>query len=175
MLISYRPATLADHNFICSCLMSGAHKGHFALDLSTPQKVAEFKRRIYSLMKGDRVIDGRPGQVTMFMLGQQRIGMAIIIEVSLKHNAQELYALCVPSKFQKRGYGTVMLDVIMRDMQQVNLYARCSRVSGQMLAMLHRRGFKDVSETQDGFTVLRRDVPGRLGPDNMIDCFSIAS
>ncbi|MDH5484425.1 MAG: GNAT family N-acetyltransferase [Gammaproteobacteria bacterium] len=139
--------------------MSAAHKGHFALDLSTPAHVAGFKKRIYSLLKGDRILDGRPGQVTIFMLDQQRVGVAIIIEVSLARNEQELYTLCVPAKFQGRGYGTIMLDLIMHDMQQVNLYARCSQASQRMQAMLCRRGFKQVSKTADGFNILLRAVP----------------
>jgi hypothetical protein len=52
-----------------------------------------------------------------------------------------------------------MLDVIMHDMQQVNLYARCSVASQKMQAMLGHRGFKQVSETTDGFNILLRDVP----------------
>jgi RimJ/RimL family protein N-acetyltransferase len=156
MQLSHRPARPDDHGFICSCILNGARKDHYSLDASDSQAVRHFKQDMTTRLRSTGA-DGQQEYIYIFLLGQQRIGLVMLTGLDTSNYNFELYALSVLPRFQGKGYGKLILDIIMRKLHKQVVYARCAEASKAMRHLLLKYDFQCISHTDQGIYVMRRD------------------
>ncbi|MDH5767309.1 MAG: GNAT family N-acetyltransferase [Gammaproteobacteria bacterium] len=143
-----RAANITDIEFINSCILYGARKGHYSFDAENPDMVKAMKRESRSVIVDGFLHDKRRATATIFTLENNRIGTLIMCEVAPNAMGYEIYAMSVAKKHQRKGYGGQMLDSVTRNFLYDNVLARCLPVSEVMKKLLKSRGF--VFHGEDG-------------------------
>jgi len=152
MHITHRPGNTSDLGFICSCLLSDARKGHFSIDVNDRQAVHHVRQEIAAMLGHDSA-----HAVYTFLIGEKRVGFAILSSLPARPRCRELYALSVAVKFRGRGYGHQLLLILLQKLQQHIVYARCAPSSVAMQQMLLGHNFQCIQETEKGIRIFRRD------------------
>ena len=150
-----RIANITDLAFIYSCILNGARKGHYSVNVDNPDVVKQMKKEIQSVIAHQLLLDKRHASASVYTLKDSRIATLIMSAASLDDNGYEIYAISVAREHQNRGYGSAILDDIICCYQDADIYARCSTASGKMNQLLRKRSFRTVS-THSGFEILVR-------------------
>ncbi len=154
MLIA-RVADYTDFDFIHGCILYGARKGHYSVNVSSEAILDSLKQEIRSVILRQCLLDECHATAWVYERGKKRVATLILCEPEAENSAYEIYALSVARKFQARGYGSQVLDLLLQQLPHAQLYARCSASSSNMQYMLEKRGFK-VNNTVNGFNILVR-------------------
>jgi ribosomal protein S18 acetylase RimI-like enzyme len=150
-------ANITDLDFISSCILYGARKGHYSFDADKPAVVVAMKKEIKSVIMVQALLDQRYAQATVFRLNGERIAALIMSEAAPGHAGLEIYALSVAKKYQNRGYGGLILDAVLSRLVHTDVYARCSLFSEKMNSLLERRDFRIYGMDRE-FRVLLREA-----------------
>jgi RimJ/RimL family protein N-acetyltransferase len=155
-----RIANITDVDFINSCILYGARKGHYAFNAGNPDVVKSMKKEIQSVISRQTLLDQRYAQATVFMLDGKRIATLILSEALPNSSSLEIYAFSVAKKYQGKGYGSQILESVLNRLLYINVYARCSSASEKMVKLLESRSFR-VDSMDDVYRVLLRDAVDR--------------
>ena len=161
-----RLANITDLNFIHGCILYGARKGHYSFDADDPALVACMKQEIQAVVTGQRLLDQRRAQASVYTLDNKRIATLIMSEAAGQNSGFEIYAMSVIKKYQHQGYGSQIMDQLLNQYQQANLYARCSPLSEKMNQLLESRGFRLLA-MDDDYRILYKaalDTVDRIEP-----------
>jgi len=141
MQLVNRSANITDLSFIYSCLLYGARKGHYSFDADNPEIVHQMKKEIQSVITRQLLQDERYAIASIFTLNGKRVAVMILAETGLEEHDLEIYALSVARSFQNLGYGSQIIDGLLNQYPDTNIFARCSATSDQMIMLLEDRGF----------------------------------
>jgi RimJ/RimL family protein N-acetyltransferase len=153
-----RIANNTDLDFIYSCILYGARKGHYAFNAENPEVVKSMKREIQSVISQRTLLDQRDAQATVFTLGDKRIATLILSEAAPDNDSLEIYAFSVAKKYQGKGYGRQILEAVLDRLLYTDVYARCSSASEKMVKLLESRSFRIDSMDQDYRVLIRNAV-----------------
>jgi len=134
-------ANITDLNFIYSCMLYGARKGHYSFDAENPEMVGWMKKEIQCVVARQILLDQRHAVASVFKFRNKRIATLIMSEAFLNSNSIEIYALSVEKKYQGQGHGRTILDDVLDRHQHTDIYARCSPASEKMTGLLKNRNF----------------------------------
>ena len=148
-------ADISDLHFICSCILYGARKGHYSIDVDNRVVVRSMREEIQSVINHQLLLDGRYARATVFSVDHKRIAVVIISEASPGDSCYELYAMSVIHSHQNQGYGGRILDIVLNRFLYLDICARCLPASYRMSRLLERRGF-EYHAMDKGFKVLLR-------------------
>lgn len=157
MVLRVRSADYTDFDFIHGCLLYGARKGHYSVNITSEAALNCLKLEIDSVIQKQCLLDGRHAIAWIYELAGKRVATLILCDQEDGYPAYEIYALSVARKFQGRGYGNQALDYLMNQLPQAQLVARCSAQSSKLQHMLEKRGFR-VNNTFNGFNILVRET-----------------
>ncbi|MDH5711487.1 MAG: hypothetical protein OEZ15_07495 [Gammaproteobacteria bacterium] len=157
-----RIANFTDLAFIYSCILNGARKGHYLVDVDNPEMVRQMKKEIQSVITQQLLLDKRHAVASVYTLHGTRVAALIMSAASLDNNGDEIYAISVAREHQNRGFGSAIIDDVICSYQVTDIYARCSSASTKMSQLLKKRGFSVVA-THSGFEILARN---HLEPGN---------
>ena len=111
-MLEERIANITDFNFICSCILYGARKGHYSIDVENKHVVKCMKEEVRSVISDQHLHDGRNAQATIYLVDNRRKALAIISEASPGDSCFEIYAHSVIKSHQNKGYGAQILESI---------------------------------------------------------------
>ena len=151
-----RKADASDIDFICGCILYGARKGHYAFDAQNPLHVRCMRNEIHSIVSSELLLDQRRGMASVYLLDSERIATLITSQAEPGSGCLEIYAVSVLKKYQRQGYGSLILDDLINDNPYVDIYARCSPASDSMYKLLADRRFHYLG-TDGDHRVLRRE------------------
>ena len=155
-LLARRKANAADLDFICGVIVAGARKGHYAFNAEHSLHVRCMKEEMQSIVARGSLLDRRRGTATVYSLNNRRVAVLITSEAEPGGGCLEIYALSVARKYQRRGYGSLILDDLINRCPNTDIYARCSTVSRRMYGLLADRCFELIG-TDGDFRVLKRN------------------
>ena len=155
-----RVADTTDLDFIYSCLLFGARKGHYSFNAENPAVVKDMKKEIQSVVCDGLLTDNRFAIASIFLIENKRIGTVILCEAAPGESNFEIYALSVAQRYQHQRFGSRILDSVLERLCYVDVYARCSPASRTMQKMLIHRSFKPYM-TDNGFNTMVRKVVDR--------------
>jgi GNAT superfamily N-acetyltransferase len=147
-MIVERIANITDLSFINSCILYRARIGHYSFNAENPEMVAAMKREARSVLTNGLLLDQRRATASIFTMENVRVGMLIMCEVAPNAMGYEIYALSVAKKLQCKGYGSQILDHVVKHFLYDDVFARCLPVSETMKKLLTSRGF--VFHADDG-------------------------
>lgn len=156
MSLAKRHADPTDLDFIYSCLLYGARKGHYAFDAENALLVGCMKEEVQSIVSTQTLLDRRRGIASIYSLNNKRLGLLIISEAEPDSDCLEIYALSVRKNHQKRGHGSAILDDALSHYPHTDIYARCSSASDSLYRLLTARSFVPVGIDGD-YRILKRD------------------
>lgn len=162
-----RVANITDLNFICSCILYGARKGHYSIDVGNRAVVNCMNEEVQSVISSQKLLDDRQAQATVYLVDNIRIALVIISEASPGNSScYEIYAMSVIKSHQNKGYGAQILDSVLDRFLYLDICARCLPASDIMSELLIRRGFEFHSKDKDCIVMLRTamDDPGLIAP-----------
>jgi len=154
-----RAGNSTDSEFIVNCLLSGAREGLFAVDVDRPGCVANMQAEISLILSRNRVDADVPAQTLVYSEHGERIGFAIVVGRSKDNLELELYAIAIAHKHRGKGFGSWILDDILKNFEYLRFYTRCSGNSVTMRRMLERRAFRQVDTNELGYSIMMRDQP----------------
>jgi len=165
-VLEERVANLTDLHFICSCILYGARKGHYSIDVENQAIVKCMKKEIQSVISNLKLLDNRQAQATIYLVDNIRVALVIISEASPGDSCYELYAMSVIKSHQNKGYGTQILDIVLDRFLYLDICARCLPASNRMSRLLMQRGFEFHEKDKDCMVMLRTaiDDPGLVDP-----------
>lgn len=158
MKVEERVANIRDLDFINSCILYGARKGHYSFDAENPAVVNSMKKEIKSVISNQALLDQRSAQATVYTLNNNRLATLILSEAVTNSNSLEIYAFSVVKKYQDRGYGSQILDTVLNRLVYTDVYARCSLVSVKMYNLLECRGFSFYTVDRDHRILYREAI-----------------
>ena len=161
-----RIANITDLHFICSCILYGARKNHYSIDVENQTIVKCMKKEIQSVISNQKLLDNRQAQATIYLVDNIRVALVIISEASPGDSCYELYAMSVIKSHQNKGYGAQILDSVLGRFLYLDICARCLPASNRMSRLLIQRGFEFHSKDKDCVVMLRTaiDDPGLVEP-----------
>ena len=157
-MLDSRRANISDHNFLCSCILYGARKGHYSFNADNPEMVSMMRREIQSVITCQRLLDCRPAEARVYTQNNTRVGLLIMCDHISSSSAHEIYALSVAKKYQHHGYGSQILDGLLHRYVYENLYARCFSASMAMSKLLMSKGFHVESLESEFKNFVRESV-----------------
>ena len=165
-MLEERVANLTDLHFICSCILYGARKDHYSIDVENQAIVKCMKKEIQSVISNQKLLDNRQAQATIYLVDNIRVALVIISEASPGDSCYELYAMSVIKSHQNKGYGTQILDIVLDRFLYLDICARCLPASNRMSRLLMQRGFEFHEKDKDCMVMLRTaiDDPGLVDP-----------
>jgi len=165
-VLEERVANLTDLHFICSCILYGARKDHYSIDVENQAIVKCMKKEIQSVISNQKLLDNRQAQATIYLVDNIRVALVIISEASPGDSCYELYAMSVIKSHQNKGYGTQILDIVLDRFLYLDICARCLPASNRMSRLLMQRGFEFHEKDKDCMVMLRTaiDDPGLVDP-----------
>mgnify|MGYP001825369111 CR=1 FL=1 len=168
-LLEERIANITDFNFICSCILYGARKGHYSIEVGNKAVVKCMKEEVQSVISNQQLLDSRHAQATIYLVDNRRIALAIISEASPGDSCFEIYALSVIKSHQNKGYGAQIIDSVLERFLYLDICARCLPASISMSRLLIKRGFEFNSKDKDCVVLLRTAMadPGLVEPAYM--------
>ncbi len=152
-MLEQRIADITDIHFINSCILYGARKGHYLIDVDNQVVVECMKKEIKSVINNQKLLDNRHAQATVYSADNKRVAMVIISEATPGSSCYEIYAISVIKGHQGKGYGSQILDSILNRFLYLDVYARCLPASVRMEQLLVQRGFK-FDSMDKGFKVM---------------------
>jgi len=156
MQLSQRTGQSRDHGFICSSLLNGARKGHFAIR-STDKDINHHLKRQVAQVLAEQERGQKSGiDIVVYWQNQLRVGFSIVVDIDGLPGGRELHVIAVDRKYHGQGLGSVILDATLTGLIKTPVHARCAASSSRMYEMLLRRGFIHLRDTQDRFRVLKR-------------------
>ena len=165
-MLEERVANITDLHFICSCILYGARKDHYSIDVKNKTIVKCMKKEIQSVISNQKLLDNRQAWATIYLVDNIRVALVIISEASPGDSCYELYAMSVIKSHQNKGYGAQILDSVLDRFLYLDICARCLPASNRMSRLLIQRGFEFHSKDKDCVVLLRTaiDNPGLVGP-----------
>ena len=157
-----RKAGATDIDFICGCILYGARKGHYAFNAEEPLHVSCLRNEIHSIVSSELLLDQRRGTASVYLLDSARIATLITSEAEPGSGCLEIYALSVLKKYQKQGYGSLILDDLVDHNQHTDIYARCSPASDSMVRLLSDRRFRFLGIDGDHRVLRRVGAPAAM-------------
>ncbi len=157
-MIEERIANLTDLDFISSCILYGARKGHYSIDGENQALVKCMKNELRSIITDQKLADTRYAQATIYSVEGKRIAIVIISEASPGDSCYEIYAMSVIGSHQNKGYGSQILDSVLNRFLYLDICARCLPASDRMIQILVQRGFKFHSKDKDCMVMLRTAI-----------------
>jgi ribosomal protein S18 acetylase RimI-like enzyme len=156
-MLTPRAGNINDSEFISACLLSGARKGLFAVDVDKSECVRLMQDEVRSILSRNRAADGVPAQTLVYSEKGERIGFVIVVSRSKADMELELYAIAVAHRHRGKGFGARMLDDVLKNFDYKRFYARCSGNSVMMQRMLEKRAFRQIDTNELGFSIMVRD------------------
>jgi ribosomal protein S18 acetylase RimI-like enzyme len=156
-MLTPRAGNIKDSEFISACLLSSARKGLFAVDVDKAECVKSMNREVRMILNRNRAAAENPAQTLIYREQGERVGFAIVVSRSKDNLELELYAIAIANKHQGKGFGTWMLDDVLKNFEHLRFYARCSGNSVTMRRMLERRAFRQVDTNELGYSIMVRD------------------
>jgi RimJ/RimL family protein N-acetyltransferase len=153
-----RIANITDLDFIYSCILYGARKGHYAFNAENPDVVNSMKKEIRSVISQQALLDRRDAQATVYLLDGKLIATLILSQAAPDNDSLEIYAFSVAKKYQGRGFGRQILEAVLDRLLYTDVYARCSSSSEKMVKLLESRSFRLDSVDQGHRVMLRNAV-----------------
>jgi GNAT superfamily N-acetyltransferase len=157
-VIEERIANLTDLDFISSCILYGARKGHYSIDGENQANLKCMKNELRSIITDQELADTRYAQATIYSVEGKRIAFVIISEASPGDSCYEIYAMSLKSSHQNKGYGSQILDSVLNRFIYLDICARCLPASDRMIQILVQRGFKFNSKDKDCMVMLRTAI-----------------
>lgn len=154
-------ASAGDVPFIVEAIVAESRLGHFSCDCARPDVLRGLWHQIQSIvtdgaapMPGSR--NGAAARAFVMQVGQANAGFAILMEHAPGgwHRRLELFALATQPAYRGRGLARSMVRNLVRDADSAVVYARCSRASVGMVALLGSCGFAAMAADGDGVVVL---------------------
>jgi hypothetical protein len=157
-MLDERIANLTDLHFICSCILFGARKGHYFFDAEKPEIVRCVKDEIQTVINNKKLLDGRQALATVYTVNKKRIAVVIVSEASPGDSCYEIYAMSVIKSQQNKGYGSLILNIVLNRFLYLDICARCLPASDRMSIILEHRGFNIHSVDNNCKVMLRTAV-----------------
>lgn len=165
-MLEERVANITDLHFIYSCILYGARKGHYSIDVENQAIVKCMKKEMQSVISNQKLLDNRQAWATIYLVDNIRVALVIISDASPGDSCFELYAMSVIKSHQKKGYGAQILDSVLDRFLYLDICARCLPASNRMSRLLIQRGFEFYARDKDCMVMLRTaiDGPGLVEP-----------
>lgn len=165
MTLAEKTATSSDLSFMYSCMLYGAKKGHYSFNPENPKIVKWMRQEMQSVVIENRLIDKRRASAFVYRLSNKRVALLILCEAAINADSYELYALSVSKKYQGLGYGGQIIDGLLEQFPNIDIYARCSPASEKMANLLLRRNF--IFYSFDGpYKILKHSAETGILPYN---------
>ena len=145
-----------DYDFIRKEVIRGAKKRHFDFSIRDPADLRFVEESLRLAISHGYFSSGLRVLPIVFMKNHSRVGMVMMAELSPGKGGNEIHLVCVDPKHQGRGYASQMLDFVLAQRLDLDVYARCTPASQHMYEMLVRRGFRYLYTSPEGQRVLRR-------------------
>ena len=156
-MLNPRAGNINDSEFISACLLSGARKGLFAVDVDRPECVRLMQDEVRSILSRNRAAAGVPAQTLVYSEKGETVGFVIVVSRSKTDMELELYAIAVAHRHRGMGFGARMLDDVLTNFDYMRFYARCSGNSVIMRRMLQKRAFSQIDTNELGYSIMVRD------------------
>jgi len=150
-------ATPKDRNFITGCILAGARKGRFSVDVCNPGSVKNMKAEVNAILTGNHTLQGAPSHAVVYTLNGKRVGFTIVNCLSSECIELELYTMAVAPGYRGRGYGSWIVRDVLNRYEYQRFYARCSGNSPVMRCMLERHKFRMIDTNEQGYFILQLD------------------
>ena len=134
----------------------GARKKHFGFSVKNPTDIQFVEESLRLAISQQRFSSGLRVLPLIFFKQQSRVGMVMMSEISPGQGGNEIHLAFVTHKHRGKGYGSQMIDHILGQRRDVEVYVRCAPVSQCMYEMLIRRGFQYEYTNEEGHRVLLR-------------------
>lgn len=149
-------ARVEDYHFMHKEIFLCARKKHFGFSIRNLSEVEFVQKNIRLAISQRCFSNGLHVLPVIFMRQQSRVGMIMMSEMAPGQGGNEIHLAFVAHKHRGKGYGSHMLDYILKQREDVDVFARCAPVSQRMYDMLQRRGFEYQYTNGEGHRLLMR-------------------